>query len=204
MSRAYYQVEPGSEVHAFCVDWRERQIEIGERLTAWAEAKGAERWIVGFDGSLVSLVFPGEPPVGWRRAKTLSADGYVRYTPMKRTEEGKAIAAEIAKLEKLPSHDEFLDKFNFPRAVKVKGPNATGTWALAPGRLSVCDMGWIGDTYWIVLPNLEEFYEQLEREGMEVDGDPIMLPKGMTKSSRARYDLALAQHAVDMEEKEAA
>jgi hypothetical protein len=203
-SRTYYMVEQGSAAHDFCVGWRMRMGEIGDRLTAWAEAQGADRWIPGFDGAISSLIFlTKEAPAGWRKAKGLSTDGYERWIPAVRSPEGKALVKEIATLEVLPSHDEFCEKFGFPRAVNVKGPNSTGMWALAPGSFDFCTIGWIGDTYWIVLPDVEAFKARCYEENVTIQ-DEIVIPDGLIKSTRTRYDLALAQFAVDQEEKEAA
>lgn len=203
--RVYYQVTPGSDVHEFCSDWRQRQIEIGERLTAWANSKGGTGWVPGFDGSLVSVIFGGaDAPAGWRKAKYKSADGYPQHTPAVRTVEGKALREEIAALERLPRHDEFLTAFDIPRAVDVHGDQSRRTWSLRPGGWSICDVGWIGETFWIVLPDIDAFKAKVAKEGLTMDPADIRLPEALVRSSRARYELAIAQHKVDEEERIAA
>lgn len=199
----YYEVT-GNEPLEFCRDWRERAQAVTEAYGAYAEAKGGIGH-VRLGRGLGGVIFKGEPPVGWREHRTPCRDGARFAKPVKRgagAAEGKALQAEIDALPKLPSDDEFCDRFSFPRQVEYTAEGREGFASIHQGFWQTAQIAWIdkGDSFYIVLPDFAGRVAELEAKGWVVTPREWKLPAGLKPSSRARYELAQAAAKVAAEE----
>lgn len=203
MSGAYYQVT-GGEPLAFCRDFRERRTAKREEFMAFVEAKGAEGFVCGF-GNLAGLIFArDEAPAGWVvKSSGRTADGRRFFYPRKRSAEGKALLAEMEALGREPSPMEFADRFGVPGSLRyTKSATNYGMTTLNGVFPYTSFVAWTdaGDSFWVVLPDIDAEVARYTGDGYVCEPTGWTPPEGLKRSSRARYDLAVAAAKVAEEE----
>lgn len=204
----YYEALNGEPL-AFCADYRLRLIAQREVFYAFAKSKGARGWVGGW-GDLWGLVYDhdAERPKGLIADKRRTLDGETRWRPHGKSPEGKALSAEFAALGREPRGSEFSTRFDIPQQLSYADPNnpghhgAMGLTAIFPESAFI---GWTGSgdadlTFWVVLPDIDGIIAGKTAEGYVCAPNSWTLPDGLKRSSRARYDLALAAAKVAEED----
>lgn len=200
----YYQVT-GGEPLEFCRDWRNRT-KAGEQVFSdYAKAKGGVGFVRVTRNRFGGVIFSGAEPTGWRLHRRACADGTQFAKPVVRgagAAEGKVFQAEMDALPLLPDDDEFADRFGFPATVEYTKPDGSSGTAHIRSSFYRAIIAWVndGDSFWVVLPNLEDRVAELHRNGWAVTPDSWVIPEGMIASTRARYELAIAANKVAQEE----
>jgi hypothetical protein len=208
-NNVYYEAVAG-EVLAFCFDYRERLIAKRDVFQEYAKSKGAKGW-VGSWGDFFGLLYErdADRPKGLVAAKRKTNDGYTVWRPHGKSPEGKELRREFDDLGREPRGHEFCKRFNIPESLSYrKSEECYGTMALNAIFPDSAFIGWTGEgddlRFWVVLPDVDGAIADKTAEGYTCDPASWTLPAGLILSSRARYDLAVAQAKVREEELEAA
>jgi hypothetical protein len=193
---------------AFCIDYRERCGAKRDVYSAYAESKGAKGWMGGLYG-ISGLIFGGDVavPKGWKKERRRASDGTTWHSPHRATPEGKALLAEIAELGRMPYPDEFAERFGIPQSLSYrKDGDRHGMQRLVGAFPHTSFVGWVRDEggFWVVLPDVDTIIAEHTADGFVCEPSGWSLPDGLERSSRARYELALAQAKVADEERAAA
>lgn len=204
MTQVFYEVLPGTEAYEFCHDYHRLFMAKRAEYVAYAESKGADGWVGGSIFGLTGLMFRHgvEIPDGLRKSRRKTSSGDVFYIPGVRTAAGKALKAEFEALGQPPSSDTFCDRFGIPRGLRYrKSGQEYGSIHLTSGGFSTAQIIWPqAGRYWVVLPDIDAEIAQYRERGCTVKPDGWTLPDGLKKSSRARWELALAAAKVAEEE----
>ncbi|MBH0112749.1 hypothetical protein I5E68_07260 [Novosphingobium sp. YJ-S2-02] len=202
--RVYYEVEPGSEALKFCQRYAADLQAAKNAYADFAKKHGAKGWTEGFT-RLAGLVFDfgATIPSGFKKERRRTSDGQDVYTPRLRgSEHGKAIAKQIEALPALPSQNAFATTFGIPTSLTYAGGDCVrGCSALTIGVVTSALIGWSKPgAYRIVLPDIDARIAEAKERYDTVEPSSWTLPEGLTRSSKARYDLAFAQAKVEQEE----
>lgn len=208
-NNVFYEATHG-DVLDFCIDYRERLIAAREVFQDYAKSKGAKGW-TGAWGQFFGLLFDreSERPKGLVAAKRKTSDGYTVWRPHGKSPEGKVLRREFDDLGSEPRGHEFSDRFNIPQSLRyTKSPTNYGSMRLNAIFPDSAFVGWTGEggdlRFWVVLPDIDGAIADQTAEGYTCEPASWELPDGLMLSSRARYDLAVAQAKVRDEEREAA
>lgn len=200
MSGVYYRAVLG-DVLAFCLEYRERRAAGHKRFADYSASKGGIGF-VDYWGSLGGLIFEDDQPQGegWTASRRAASDGRKIYQPSKRGAAGKALRAEFDALEPLPSNNEFAKRFGVPMGLSYsKGEHQHGSMMLSAVFPDASFVAWVGDEFFVVLPDVVGAIERKTSEGYECEPAEWSPPEGLEPSSRARYELALAAAKVAAE-----
>lgn len=204
MERVFYEVTPGSPAFEFCETHAAERKSVKQAFADYAKAKGARGWTEGFTG-LSGLIFDygASIPEGFKEERRRTLDGRVNYTPRYSTKAGKMIAKEIEALPPLPRQSEFAQHFGIPTGLRYTGGDCIhGSMSLTCG--GVFENSLIAWTepgaYWVVLPDIDAEIAKLLEQHDTVEPSTWALPEGLKRSSKARYELALARAKVREEE----
>lgn len=197
MSESVYYEVTGGEPLEFCRDFRARSTAAHEDLLRYAESKGGEGYTTSFN-HLAGVIFPDDKaPAGWVAYKRKTDDGRPHFHPAKRN---KALTEEFAAVAPRPSGREFAKRFNVPTSLEYEGTGGVhGSMAIG-NPFEPVHVGWIGESFWVTLPNAATAKALREACGYTVKTADFVPPEGLQRSSRARYELALAAHKVAQEE----
>lgn len=202
MDRVYYEVIAGSPAHAFCAQHAAERKSVKQAYADLAKEYGAKGWTEGWT-SLRGLIFDYETviPDGFKKERGRTSDGQDVYTPRLKGEVGKAIAAKIAALPKLPSQNDFASHFGIPMNLHYSGGDCIkGGSTLSIGMMNSSLIGWTKpDEFWVVLPDIDAEIAAHLAKYDTVEPSSWTLPDGLKRSTKARYDLAVAQAKVDEE-----
>lgn len=208
-NNVFYEAVAG-DVLAFCTDFRARMIAQREVFQEYAASKGAKGWI-GSWGQFFGLIYDraAERPSGLVAAKRKTNDGHTVWRPHGKSPEGKALRREFDDLGSEPRGYEFSERFDIPQSLSYsKSGSYNGTMALHAIFPDSAFIGWtgVGDDlrYWVVLPDVDGAITDKTADGCTCEPSSWTVPDGLRLSSRARYDLAVAQAKVEEEEREAA
>ena len=200
MAGVYYRVVSGEPL-AFCLDYRARRSASHKRFAEYSESKGAIGF-VDWWGALGGLIFERDAdiPKGLIRHKRLAADGSTIWKPDKRPA-GKVLRAEFDALERLPSGNEFADRFGVPQSLKyLKSDQNYGMMRLNGIFPDTAFIAWVGEELFVVLPDIDAEIAAKVAEGYVCEPSEWKAPDGIIRSSRAHYELALARQKVAEEE----
>lgn len=202
MDRVYYEVVAGSPAHAFCAQHAAERKAVKQAYADFAKEYGAKAWTEGWTG-LRGLVFDygAVVPGGFKKERSRTSDGQDVYTPRLKSEVGKAIAAKIAALPKLPSQNDFASHFGIPTGLRYSGGDCiNGGSTLSIGMMNSSLIGWTKpDEFWVVLPDIDAEIATHLAKYEAVEPSSWVVPDGLKRSTKARYDLAVAQAKVDEE-----
>lgn len=202
--QVYYEVTHGEPLE-FCRDWRVRAQAVEKIYRNYAESKGGIGFVRHQNNQFGGVIFSGNIPLGWKKYKTPCRDGTYFYKPTKRGEgaqEGKILQTEIDQLPKFPSDEEFLERFGLARTAEYDdGKGRTGTTSFV-SMFSPVNIAWINecDSFWIVLPDFAARAAEMEGKGYTLNQREWIIPDGLKRSSRSRYELAQAADKVEKEE----
>lgn len=218
--RIAYVEATSPELQAACMAYRASRDATLKTYRDWAEAKGAYSFFIP-DGIGISeerpqrFLFKEAPDKrAWKQVKVTRWDriegGGLPYVPTK-FPEGKAIQAEIAALPAFPSKRIVLQLLNAPDSVcyQYDGGRGSCTVGGSSGTIFFETFGYVGDRNYIVFPNpfftVSEMASSDSYEGLEIEGDLLdwRPPEGWTLTTKAKFDLVVAQYRVAQAEKAA-
>ena len=206
MEKNVYYEATGGDVLAFCLDYRDRMTAQREVFFDYAKAKGAKGWVGGW-GEFSGLLYDrdAERPKGLVAARRGTSDGETVWRPHGKSPDGKALRAEFAALGKEPRGHEFSTRFNIPSSLRYrKSETHHGSMALNAIFPDSAFIGWTGQDaslrFWVVLPDIDGAISDKTAEGFACEPPAWTIPDGLIRSSRARYELALAAQKVAEEE----
>ncbi|WP_068091038.1 hypothetical protein [Novosphingobium rosa] len=201
MTQVFYHVE-GGEPLEFCRDMKVRRNAKMSEFADYSEAKGGIGYVDSW-GRFGAIVFEeGAPvPTGLRAEKRLTKDGRVYYRPSKKTASGRALLAEFDALGRLPMSDEFATHFGIPTSLSYRqSEKCYGNMALHSGGFSTAQVLWVYDDFWVILPDIAAIIDEKSAAGFTCDPASFTVPAGLTRSTEARYELAMAAAKVREEE----
>lgn len=208
-NNVFYKVT-GGEPLAFCADYRERLIARRKVFHEYAKSKDAKGW-TGAWGDFFGLLYDrdADRPKGLVAAKRKTKDGYTVWRPHGKSPEGKALSREFDELGREPRGHEFSERFNIPESLRYKKSEMNyGSMRLTAIFPDSAFIGWTGEgdamTFWVVLPDIDGAIADKTAEGYTCDPAGWTVPEGIERSTRARYDLAVAMATVAEEEAKAA
>jgi len=195
----FYLVVEAEPYMSFCHEWRARFD--AARKAAWELAKsyGASGYFPGFDKEFRALTMVDPIPEGWERRKRPAAIRD-RLFPAK-GKAGDAVRSAIAGLPSFPRQEEVRDLLNHPCMVEYRDGDRWGV-ACIGSALNPVYLGWIGDTFIIRAPDpAPDIARTKERHPTATITGAWAPPAGLRSISAARYELMLAEHAVQTEER---
>ncbi len=197
----FYRVTGGDPME-FCRDFRECRTKVREEWAAFSKSQGAVGFVENW-GFVAGLIFPqdAEIPKGWKAGKRKASDGSIIHFPAKRGEDGKVARAALDALPREPLNTEFADRFGVPSSLTYrKGEGNWGTMALNGIFPYASFIAWVGDEFFVVLPDIDAEIADKVSQGYSCEPESWTPPQGIERSSRAHYDLALAKQKVAQEE----
>jgi hypothetical protein len=201
MAQVFYRITGGAPLE-FCLSfkarWKSKMAEFG----AYSTAKGGEGFteMFGYFGSVI-FAHGAKIPDGFVAMKRRTNDGQIAYVPAKRTAAGKIIKAEFDALGRFPMSDEFCHHFSIPTSLSYrKQGEGHGHMALHSGGFSTAQVLWVNDDFWVILPDIAEVIAEKAAKGWDCDPSQFCPPIGIERSSKARYELAIAAAKVLEEE----
>ena len=202
MSHIWYRTSEGPAFE-FCQDWKQRRRDAAEAIMAWVRQHGGNNFIEGSGPRVIggwpvnAILCEGKPTTpGWKLDKRRSSDGREMWRPHQGNAAGRALAKEMQSLPSMPAMDEFCDHFGFPHGFSYRGDKSYGSAATNAYSFTTCQIGWVSNEYWIVLPDLEAIFSDYEARGYTVETPRWSPPEGLRPASRAQYDLEMAKAAV--------
>ena len=202
MSQVFYHAVGGAPL-AFCKDLKARSLTKQREFAAYSESKGGIGFTESF-GFFGGVIFEDDAkrPTGFKVERRRTRDGHTFCTPEKRTAAGKALRSEFDALGRFPMSDEFAEQFAIPQILRYSkdgDQGYNGSRVLHSCGLSTSQVIWAGDDFWVVLPDIEEEILGHVRDGCVCEPANFIAPEGLERSTKARWELALAAHRVNEE-----
>ncbi|HZG32158.1 MAG TPA: hypothetical protein VEZ59_02730 [Sphingopyxis sp.] len=169
--RIYFRVTSGP-CHNALIAWRTKRQEIAALHWDLGQLYGAVGLYPGSDDNvgnaraINALIFKGELPEGWKRASAKAFHrhdaGQVAGKPDLRTSIGKAAEKAIKALPLTPHVDRVTREIGFPMSLDyLSGEGGGSSWL---GWIDCMAAGWIKDTFYVSLPDIDH----ARREHMEL------------------------------------
>lgn len=201
--RITYRVAHGP-CHAALLAWRTEKQAIAKQHWDYATALGAVGFYPGSDDNvgngiaISALIFEGKLPEGWKPAGKRyfkHPAGHVAGKPDKRTTLGKVVLEAIQALPCTPNPDKATRDIGFPMSLSYE--TATLKAARHLGMWNCMSIGWLGDTFYVTLPDL-----QAERQYHIDKGETVTSPdwhplEGMERILKEEADLDFARAALE-------
>lgn len=200
--RLHYRVASGP-CHDACSAFRSLKIDIAGKHQAFAKAAGGVGHYpgstenVGNAMAINAVIFDGDLPSGWKPRRQSNyrglKPGQRAASPDQHTKAGKAILEEIGQLPLLPSSGRICDAIGFPQGLSYRKGDHTGMEAL--GLFETIKVGWLGDVFYVSLPDYDAIRARREADGYEVTTPPWTLLPGMELILKEEADLDFARAA---------
>ncbi|MCA0944520.1 hypothetical protein LCM08_06325 [Salipiger pacificus] len=189
--KLYLAIDPKGPAYKRLMDWRKELLDAERVWRDYTKALGADTYFCFPYCAPTSFQFvSGKPPANWTKPDS-------RYASRPK----KTNKAAWAELEALPQPDT-LDGVAASLGLPEKLLSENGWRRL--GGFWVWSLAWVGDQLWIVGEDFRASlveYRQHHPDGKLDRGDGE-IPPGFIVSSKARYDLAAAQAAIEREDAE--
>lgn len=176
-ARIFYRVSSGP-CHDALIAWRKRREAVAQTHWEFATSQGAVGLYPGSDDNvgngraIYALIFDTKLPNGWKAAGQRfhrHGSGQCAGKPDLRTKTGKAAADAISQLAMTPHVDKVTRAIGYSLSLDFEGPDGRGSRAL--GFFNCMTVGWIENTFYISLPDLEA-----ERGYHLARGDQVLSP----------------------------
>lgn len=209
--RAYFKVV-GERPLAVWEDYRRRWLAHREALAAAADELGHPRIVEGFDGGIVAVARrdDGSLHPAFNPSKQARNGGHLRRQKGKTTEEKEAVQKLKEVNERLaalkPDPGSVAKAEGFLHHLSYTSEEGGSGWTTIGGHhYEWAQPLWAGMSQPIVLyvPDAAAAIERLKArpDVQSVDPESWAVPDGYERISKARYDLMVAQHQVELEER---
>ena len=189
----YYRVKGGIAL-AFCRQFRDEWKAVEQKWSDYTKSKGGIGHVRFGRQRFGGIVFNREPSKGdgWKQHPRRTRDGTSFYVPYKAA---KDLHAEINALPVGPADADICLVIGFPTLIQRDGGTPYGVVSVFdPVQIAWTDQG---DNFFVVLPDVNKTIDATEK----ATTPRWIVPDDLEPSSRKRYELAVAQAAVDEDEK---